>query len=337
MTCLFCLPQRPQQSLLRSPSPHGSHRLAPGLLGAVAALLTLSACTGLTPPTASEAALAQAASALQAARESDASRSAQVDQRLAPLLRRQPYPRLLLLGEQHDAPQHQQLQLEIVRSLLRQGRLGALTLEMAESGRSTTGLDKTAGETAVQQALAWNDAGWPWVRYAPAIMAAVREGIPVMGANLPRNQQRDAMKNEALDARLTSASLQKQLKNIDDGHCGMLAPAQLAPMARIQIARDLAMAGTLTQTLQRLPPPDTEQRAGPPQLVVLIAGNAHVERELGVPRHLPPAIPSRSIASLAGATASDTLDVDLVWPTDALPPRDYCADFKASLQPQPKP
>ena len=116
----------------------------------------------------------------------------------------------------------------------------------------------------------------------------------------------------------------------------MLAPAQLAPMARIQIARDLAMAGALTQALQRLPPPDTEQRAGPPQLVVLIAGNAHVERELGVPRHLPATIPSRTIALQAGASAGDTERVDLVWQTDALPPKDYCADFKASLQPQPK-
>ena len=275
--------------------------------------------------------------ALQATRQSDAARSVQVDERLGPLLRGRPFPRVLLLGEQHDAPQHQQLQHEVLRSLLRQGRLGALALEMAESGRSTAGLEKNASETAVQQALAWNAAGWPWDRYAPAIMAAVREGVPVLGANLPRHQQRDAMKNEALDARLTSASLQKQQKNIDDGHCGMLAPAQLAPMARIQIARDLAMAGTLAQTLERLPPPDPEQRAGPPQLVLLITGNAHVDRELGVPHHLPPAIPSRAISMLAGVSAADAQRVDLVWPTDPLPPRDYCADFKASLQPQPKP
>ena len=43
-----------------------------------------------------------------------------------------PAPDVLLLGEQHDAPEHQQLHQQFVQRLATQGNLAALALEMAE-------------------------------------------------------------------------------------------------------------------------------------------------------------------------------------------------------------
>lgn len=269
-----------------------------------------------------------------------------VDALLLPLINRAPAPQVLLLGEQHDAPQHQALELAVVESLLRHGRLAALALEMAERGRSTAGLKPDASEAQVQEALGWNEAGWPWAQYGPAIMAAVRDNVRVLGANLPRNQQRTAMRNEALDAILARDSMLKQQEMIEQGHCGLLAKAQVQPMTRIQIARDQAMAATLAQAVAQIPVPGLEQRNQRPPVVLLLSGNGHVNRQLGVPQHLPQAFATRVIRMLSAgeepvpaateATASEPL-FDATWPTMERPPKDYCADFRNSMQPQAQP
>ena len=64
---------------------------------------------------------------------------------------------VLMLGEQHDAPVHQQLQRLTVQQLSAQQRLGAVVLEMADRGHSTESLPADASESAVQQALNWRD------------------------------------------------------------------------------------------------------------------------------------------------------------------------------------
>ena len=182
---------------------------------------------------------------------------------------------ILLLGEQHDAPDHQQLERETVQALADRGQLTALALEMADQGTSTTGLTPDASEDIVRTALVWNDAGWPWAAYGPVVMAAVRAGVPVLGANLPRARMRDAMANDALDTHLPTAQLQTQRTRIREGHCDLLPESQIAPMTRIQIARDAAMAQTVMAARQ------------PGKTVLLIAGSGHVDRTLGVPTHLP--------------------------------------------------
>ena len=44
---------------------------------------------------------------------------------------------VLLLGEQHDAPAHQQWERDTVQALAREGRLAAVVLEMAHAGTDT--------------------------------------------------------------------------------------------------------------------------------------------------------------------------------------------------------
>ena len=210
----------------------------------------------------------------------------------------------LLLGEQHDAPAHQRSHLQTVEHLASRGKLAALALEMAEQGASTAGLGPDADEAAVRGALRWNDQAWPWSAYGPAVMAAVRAGVPVHGANLPRDRMRAAMGDAQLDTLLDAAALQAQREAIRAGHCGLLPDTQLGPMARIQIARDQAMARTVAQSVQ----------SG--KTVLLLAGAGHVDEALGVPRHLPPTLRSRSLR----------------WPAEP-PAKDYCAELRRQMAP----
>lgn len=216
---------------------------------------------------------------------------------------------VLLLGEQHDAPRHQHLHQDTVSALAARGQLAVLALEMADQGGSTQGLAPNADEAAVRQALRWNEAAWPWAPYGPAVMAAVRAGVPVRGANLPRSDMRAAMGDESLDQRLPPAALARQREAIRAGHCDLLPPGQIAPMARIQIARDRAMAQTVSEAAQAR------------KVVVLLAGHAHVDPEIGVPQHLPQNLRVRAVT----------------WPPSP-PARDYCADLRQQMQaPREKP
>jgi uncharacterized iron-regulated protein len=232
---------------------------------------------------------------------------------------------VILLGEQHDARDHQEVHRTVVSALAAQKTLAALTLEMAGQGRSTAQLASDASEDAVREALQWNNEGWPWAAYGPAVMAAVRSGVPVLGANLPASQNRSAMSQAELDALLSAAALKAQQQNVRSGHCEMLPESQIAPMTRIQIARDRAMAQTVSQALQ------------PGKTVVLLAGGGHVDRQLGVPLHLSPALRIQSvlmqaepIMEVAGAGKS----FDAIWLAKPAPPVDYCAKFNNTRRPQ---
>ncbi|MSQ74838.1 MAG: hypothetical protein EXR34_03500 [Rhodoferax sp.] len=230
----------------------------------------------------------------------------------------------LLLGEQHDAPQHQDIQTQVVAWLAGQGLLAALTLEMAKQGGSTQGLNAQASAAQVQTALDWDERAWPWAAYGPAIMAAVRRGVPVFGTNLSSADLRAAMQDRSLDQTLTETALSTQQQRIRDGHCQLLPERQIAPMTRMQIARDRAMA----QTIGRV------ALAG--RTVVLLAGHGHVVRSLGVPQHLSASLTVSSVQLLAGTAQEGSAagaDFDQVWPTGPIPQRDYCAEFKASRPP----
>ena len=234
---------------------------------------------------------------------------------------------ILLLGEQHDAAQHQQIEQWVISTLAGRGLLAALALEMADAGGTTSRLDPSSSEDQARAALQWNEAGWPWAAYGPAVMTAVRAGVPVLGANLPRVDMRASMADARLDSRLAAADLEAQQQLIRSGHCGMLPDSQILPMTRIQIARDMRMAETAAHA------------AVPGKVVLLITGSAHADRQLGVPRHVPPTVQLKSVRLLAGQPPADEAKApyDAVWTTPALPPTDYCAQFKSQMAPSRSP
>ena len=236
---------------------------------------------------------------------------------------------LLLLGEEHDAAEHHAIEARTVERLADEGRLVALALEMAERGRSTAGLPRDAGEAEARAALAWNDAGWPWADYGPAVMAAVRRGVPAVGANLPRAAQAAAMRDASLDAAVDGDWHARLREDVREGHCGLLPESQLPGMTRVQIARDRAMAATLVELAAG---------AGPGPVVLLVAGSAHVDATRGVPRHLAALAPTlrvRAVHLAAGAAAGEPAPgFDETWPTPAVQGRaDPCEGLKRRLAP----
>ena len=233
---------------------------------------------------------------------------------------------VLLLGEQHDASDHQRVQLEVVRTLASRKLLAGLLIEMAEQGKSTQGLSPQASEEQVQSALGWSSSGWPWAAYGPTLMAAVRAGVTVQGANLPRAAMRASMAQSTLDGLLSGPALKAQQQLIRIGHCEMLPESQIAPMTRVQIARDVAMAQSLTRAVQK------------DKVLVLLAGFGHVDKLLGIPQHLPSNLVVKSVRL---GFESDTKDpkesagasFDYAWPALPAPEKDYCEAFRKQLKP----
>ena len=228
---------------------------------------------------------------------------------------------MLLLGEQHDAKEHQQIHSQVVSLLAQRTLLAAVVLEMADAGATTAGLHPSSTELQAQNALKWNDKAWPWAAYGPAVMTAVRAGVPVLGGNLPREQMRSSMSDGKLDGQLPGPALKAQQQLIRTGHCNLLPESQITPMTRIQIAKDISMANTLVKA------------AVPGGVVVLLSGSGHNDRLLGVPQHLPASVKTKAVRLRAGpAGAGDSADAfDAVWVTPALPEKDYCAEFKAQM------
>jgi uncharacterized iron-regulated protein len=224
----------------------------------------------------------------------------------------------LLLGEQHDAPEHHAMEREAVQALAERGQLAALALEMAEEGRSTAHVAAGASEAQVQAALDWNDKAWPWNSYGPAVMAAVRAGVPVVGANLPRARMKNAMADVSLDAQLNGEAYTAQQDAVREGHCKLLPESQIVPMTRIQVGRDRAMAQAVAKARQ------------PGKTVLLIAGAGHVVRTLGVPQHLPDDVRAVSVRMLAAPSRANGVpgEFDSIWLTPPLPEKDYCAELR---------
>jgi uncharacterized iron-regulated protein len=230
----------------------------------------------------------------------------------------------ILLGEQHDAPAHQQIEREVVAILALRGVLSALVIEMAPRGGSTAGVPATAAEAEVQTALLWDEGTWPWPTYSAPVMAAVRAGVPVVGGNLPRTAMRSAMADVRLDDTLPPTALAAQHDAVREGHCGLLPETQIAPMARVQVARDDSLAQTVAQF------------AVPGKTVLLMAGAMHVDRAAGVPLHLPPTLRTKAVALRAddgAAEAEPAIHADAAWHTPKVPPKDYCAELRNMPRP----
>lgn len=236
---------------------------------------------------------------------------------------------VLLLGEQHDAAEHQDIHRQVIEHLAVRGQLAAVVLEMAEAGSNTATLKSNSTQLQVQAALHWNNKSWPWLAYWPAVMAAVKAGVPVLGGNLPAARMREAMADTQLDQRLPGPALKAQQQLIRLGHCELLPEAQITPMTRIQIARDISIASTVAGAVL------------PGKTVVVLAGSGHVNRALGVPQHLPSGMKLKAVQLRAGPVPAETearqqaesrAAYDAVWSTPALPEQDYCEGLQEKLK-----
>lgn len=187
-----------------------------------------------------------------------------------------------LMGERHDSPHAHAARLADLQARVRAGWRPALVLEVFDRERQAL-LDAARRDCADADCLVQRAGGpgWDWALIRPLLQLALDHGLPLLAANVsrtdasrvvreglvpvvPEHLLREAGWPEALDAVMPG-----QQQAVDQGHCGLL-PATLLPlMAQAQVARDLWMAHLLRQ-----------HAAGG---AVLIAGNGHVRRDVGVP------------------------------------------------------
>lgn len=210
--------------------------------------------------------------------------------------------RFVLLGELHDNAEHHRARAAVLRELLADGRPTRVLFEQLPLGHDTAIAAAPRDAEAVASAGQLDRRAWAWPLHKPLFDAALEGGAVIGGANLDREALRAVMGSGAsaapaalqtwlADARWTSARQATQEASIDAGHCGLLPRSQWPAMVLAQRTRDAAMARALLDT-------------APGHRAVLIAGNGHVRRDVGVPFYL----------GLAGVAAADIVSIAYLEP-----------------------
>jgi uncharacterized iron-regulated protein len=244
---------------------------------------------------------------------------------------------IVLLGEVHDNAAQHRLRLQLLRRAFSAGWRPAIVMEQFDVDRQPD-IDRARREQPrnaqhlIDRATtraARPGAGWNWAFYTPYVALALEYDVPLLAANLANADTRrivrgglaasfDAERLAALglDRPIAAEWQQAQEREINHGHCGAL-PATLWPrMAQAQFARDAVMADVLRRHAERG--------------AVLLAGNGHVRRDLGVPRWLS-AEPARVFALgllEQGDTHTPPAAFDATLRTAVAERSDPCAEFK---------
>lgn len=255
---------------------------------------------------------------------------------------------IVLLGEQHDNPEHHRLQADIAHALAARGRRLVIAFEMIDGSQQAL-LDgflasRPHHAAGLGDLLGWAQSGWlDWALYRPIADAALTQADPparpIRTANLPIAMARDIARNglaaggldDGLAETLRKASardpavLAAHARDIGDSHCGMLPERALAPFALAQYARDAVMADSILAA----------RDDSPEVLVLLIAGNGHVRRDVGVPLHaarLQPALKVLSVGLVEDEAPRVGAPFDIVWRTAPLDREDPCEAFRRPVR-----
>ena len=249
-----------------------------------------------------------------------------VDQRrLNDVVRSRP---LVLLGEVHDNAAQHAMRAEALRALLESGARPALLMEQFDRERQAE-LDRAlarSGTTADAVIAAATPAdpsmqGWSWSFYKPYIALAIEYKLPIVAANVSRDDTRrllkDGLSSLGFEARVPADIEAAQASAIVDGHCGMIDTTMAGRMVGAQVARDQFMARAI--------------EANGANGAVLIAGNGHVRRDVGVPRWLSAAARERSVAiGLLEAGDANAAAFDVAFTTAAQPRSDPCEGMRGA-------
>ncbi|MBX9754515.1 MAG: ChaN family lipoprotein [Pseudomonadaceae bacterium] len=231
---------------------------------------------------------------------------------------------LVLVGEQHDNPDHHRLQLWLLKALAAQRPQGSLLLEMLNPDQQDRVVAAHAATLDGQApadlpaALAWQK-NWDWALYGPIVSYALAQPYPLQAANLNRSEiMQIYAARPALQGRLSTTAPVREtlLADIRESHCGLLPEAQMPAMLAVQQQRDRRMA----ERLRAAPTP-----------ALLLAGGFHARRDLGVPLHLADQGVDAGTLVLQLAEVGKPVSAasaDFVWYSAALPEKDHCASLR---------
>lgn len=240
---------------------------------------------------------------------------------------------VLLLGEVHDNAAQHALRLQALAALLARGDRPALLLEPFDRERQPA-IDRalqadTSGplDARVDAVIdaSGKVAGWDWALYRPYLRLALQQGLPIVAANVSRAESRRiialGLGPTGWQPEVPEDIARAQAAAIERSHCGQVDAGLAVRLSQAQVARDQFMARMIGTFAARG--------------VVLLAGNGHVRKDIGVPRWLSPALRERS--HVVGYLEPDDDDVgayDEVVRTAAQPREDPCAQMRrAPLRP----
>ena len=243
----------------------------------------------------------------------------------------------LLIGEKHDNPDHHHLQNWLMHQLLPKNKY-QVTFEMMSYDQQTQ-LDKLSSSSSTSEIVSTADfknSGWDQELYLPLLQTALKKGAHVSGGNIPKQQimalysSNPAILEPAKRFSTMNVLNETQMLSLNDyiyeQHCELMPRSQVGPMSKIQIAKDASLAYSMT-------------RATAPKRM-LITGNFHANKTLGVPTHLSKLDKNNEsivIQILEVDQSKQQLEeyeqsifdqADYIWFTPRWTNRDYCEDLR---------
>jgi uncharacterized iron-regulated protein len=242
-------------------------------------------------------------------------------------------PAIYLMGEVHDNPAIHEARLARLKQDLGAGWRPAIIMEQFDRERqdALTNAWQTCPDAACVIKKAGGE-GWNWPLYEPIIHLALHYRLPLIAGNVSRQDTSKIMRggyNAVFDA-VTQQQIgllrnwpdgmtDLQTQSIVDGHCGVLPQAMVMPMVQAQRARDAWLAHLIVQYAS--------------QGVVLIAGNGHVQRDVGVYRWLPlELLPNVTVMGFVEPDGIDFQAYDEVIVLPAFERPDPCVAFKKMMR-----
>ena len=249
---------------------------------------------------------------------------------------------IVMLGEVHDNAEQHHLRLERLRQAFAEGWRPVIAMEQFDREHQED-IERARRKRPkdVQYLLdlaaprRTEEGDWNWKFYEPFVALALEYDVPLIAVNLSRADagkvvkdgysavfDPDTLMSLGLNEPIARDWESAQEREIEVGHCHQLPPSILPAMARAQFARDAMMASAV--------------KANAGHGLVLLAGNGHVRRDIGVPRWLSPPLRSRvfSVGYLEKGNTSIARAFDAVVITAAASRSDPCLKFgKAATGP----
>jgi uncharacterized iron-regulated protein len=204
----------------------------------------------------------------------------------------------VLMGELHDHPAHHLLRAQWLAALPFPVSVVAEHLPRGAAPALPTDADAAVLLRGLEEA-GFDPKGWQWPLHRPLFMAIAQGRHRLRGGNLPRDLARraareglsalpDELRRLVEAAPLPAATHAALLAALQASHCGHLPAQRLPAMLVAQRGRDAAMAWAMRESR-------SEGRRGP---VLLLAGNGHVRRDVGVPQLLAAMEPEARLLSV---------------------------------------
>jgi len=259
----------------------------------------------------------------------------------AGLIERMAAADIVLLGELHDQPGHHRVRVQWLEALAEKRPITIVMEQLdhrgqpqldAERARLVESETLSARARRVVQAAGFDFEGWNWAFYRPVVELAIDRAVPLRAGNLSREEAMNIARGQAhrLSAKPPSGwgPAQETLlrASITEGHCGLLPDSMIVPMVNAQRARDaqIAEVALAAQASGRLP--------------VILAGNAHVRRDYGIPLHLSAAAPGLKVLSvglLEQGQPGSPQAYDAVWSVPPIKRQDPCDALRKRFAPRP--